>query len=313
MPTYTAEQLANVRIVRRTLRRNGATRKEVRSAITTILVESNAQHDRYSQVGSGDRDSVGAFQQRPSQGWGPAGESIRRDAKQYLKAAKAHRGEGLTAAQLAQAVQRSAFPGRYKDRMPEAKALLRQVGGGKQGRPGRVVPGQAPRLIPGGTSVDRKGALVAALTKGGSGSLLQRWQGEIATGAHTTTTKPRVVKGKPDEYRPGKESKAAPAAGGTIHELFWNGPGATNIKNGKRVPKGFVDGHTGHVHLAADRATMERAAKLARSMGLHVGEYGRGITSGHAPNSNHYKPFGAMDVSGKRMAEFARRIARGDY
>ncbi len=35
-----------------------------------------------------------------------------------------------------------------------------------------------------------------------------------------------------------------------LTELFWNGPGARNRKNGVRQPKGFVSGHTDHVHVA---------------------------------------------------------------
>lgn len=38
--------------------------------------------------------------------------------------------------------------------------------------------------------------------------------------------------------------------GSQLKELFWNGSGAVNVKNGKRVGKGFVEGHTDHVHVA---------------------------------------------------------------
>lgn len=38
--------------------------------------------------------------------------------------------------------------------------------------------------------------------------------------------------------------------GGQLKELFWNGPGARNIKNGERVGRWFVGGHTDHVHVA---------------------------------------------------------------
>jgi hypothetical protein len=41
--------------------------------------------------------------------------------------------------------------------------------------------------------------------------------------------------------------------GRNLEELFWNGSGARNIKSGKRVGKGFVSGHTDHVHVAAKR------------------------------------------------------------
>lgn len=43
---------------------------------------------------------------------------------------------------------------------------------------------------------------------------------------------------------------AAQKYGKQLKELFWNGQGATNVKNGKRVGKGFVSGHTDHVHIA---------------------------------------------------------------
>lgn len=35
-----------------------------------------------------------------------------------------------------------------------------------------------------------------------------------------------------------------------VAELFWNGSGCVNRKNGARVPCGFVSGHTDHVHVA---------------------------------------------------------------
>jgi hypothetical protein len=38
--------------------------------------------------------------------------------------------------------------------------------------------------------------------------------------------------------------------GANMTELFWNGPGARNRKNGQREPAGFVSGHTDHVHCA---------------------------------------------------------------
>ena len=38
--------------------------------------------------------------------------------------------------------------------------------------------------------------------------------------------------------------------GKSLKELFYNGPGGVNVKNGKRVGKGFVSGHTDHVHVA---------------------------------------------------------------
>jgi hypothetical protein len=38
--------------------------------------------------------------------------------------------------------------------------------------------------------------------------------------------------------------------GPDLEELYWNGPGARNRKDGRKVGKGFVSGHTDHVHVA---------------------------------------------------------------
>lgn len=96
-------------------------------------------------------------------------------------------------------------------------------------------------------------------------------------------------------------------------EMFWQGDGGVNVKNGQLVPQGFVSGHTDHVHVAAGPKTVVQLAKLAQSMGLHVGEnpnYG-GVHPVHVKNSLHYKGE-AIDVSGDpaKMRAYAHRVAR---
>lgn len=106
----------------------GASKREMKALVAAMAVESNYQHERYSRVGSGDRDSVGVLQQRPSMGWGPPGESVEKDASQFLNHAQRINRKGFrgSAGQLAQAVQRSAFPGRYDERGAEAERYIRQ-------------------------------------------------------------------------------------------------------------------------------------------------------------------------------------------
>lgn len=101
--------------------------------------------------------------------------------------------------------------------------------------------------------------------------------------------------------------------GGPLKELFWQGAGGINVKNGKIVPQGFVDGHTNHVHVASGPITTVRLGKLAQRMGLHVGEnpsFG-GVAPVHVTNSNHYSKR-AIDVSGdpEKMRKYARRVAK---
>lgn len=105
----------------------GATPREQKALVEAGLVESGIQH-----LSGGDRDSTGFLQQRPSQGWGPVGESVGTDTAQFLRAARKLTRQGFkgSAGALAQAVQRSAFPGRYDERAADAEALL---GGGAGG------------------------------------------------------------------------------------------------------------------------------------------------------------------------------------
>jgi len=79
----------------------------------------------------GDRDSLGVFQQRPSQGWGTEAQilDVRYAATKFFTEAKriepAKPGE--TAGQLAQRVQRSAFGERYDQARAKAQQLLAEV------------------------------------------------------------------------------------------------------------------------------------------------------------------------------------------
>ncbi len=96
--------------------------------VITALTESGLRN-----LPHGDRDSLGLFQQRPSQGWGSPAQVM--DPYHALgtflhRAALADEGgrfstggvDGLGA--WAQTVQRSAFPERYQPRLEEARALI---------------------------------------------------------------------------------------------------------------------------------------------------------------------------------------------
>jgi hypothetical protein len=97
-------------------------------------------------------------------------------------------------------------------------------------------------------------------------------------------------------------------------ELFWQGQGGIDAKNGQKVPQGFVSGHTDHVHLAAGPKTVVDLGRIAQQrFGLHVGEnpHFGGVHPVHVANSFHYKGE-AIDVSGDpgKMRAFAHYVAR---
>jgi len=103
-----------------------------RALLSAMAVEAN-----FRNVDYGDRDSEGVLQQRPSTGWGPATESAATDIQQFLgRAEQANQGFRGTPGQLAQAVQRSAFPDRYDQRMGEVRSIL----GGAPQQSGRPSP-----------------------------------------------------------------------------------------------------------------------------------------------------------------------------
>lgn len=94
------------------------TSKVAKSLFEAGLVESGLQNLDY-----GDADSLGALQQRPSQGWAHA-TSPYLGAIDYLNQAIPLSGKYGSAGELAQAVQRSKYPGRYAAVGAQAASIL---------------------------------------------------------------------------------------------------------------------------------------------------------------------------------------------
>ncbi|RDV48515.1 MULTISPECIES: C40 family peptidase [unclassified Streptomyces] len=81
-----------------------------------IALATAMQESRLRNLNYGDRDSLGLFQQRPSQGWGSA-QQIRDPvyaSEQFYKGLlKVNGWQQMTVTQAAQAVQKSGFPDAY--------------------------------------------------------------------------------------------------------------------------------------------------------------------------------------------------------
>jgi hypothetical protein len=117
-----AEQLANAGVVAATGRQLGIPQRGVVVGLATAMQESQLRNLDY-----GDRDSVGLFQQRPSQGWGQFIDLLRPDyaATRFFEAlARVPGWEQMPVTQAAQAVQRSAFPSAYARWETLAAALV---------------------------------------------------------------------------------------------------------------------------------------------------------------------------------------------
>lgn len=120
------DALANARLIAQVGRQMGAPDRAIQIALAAGLVESNLRN-----VNHGDRDSLGIFQQRPSQGWGTPEQVMDPTyaATQFYTRLLGMDWQSMAPGDAAQAVQRSAFPGRYAERFPEAQSIFAQIQG----------------------------------------------------------------------------------------------------------------------------------------------------------------------------------------
>ncbi|BAL88520.1 hypothetical protein AMIS_33000 [Actinoplanes missouriensis 431] len=120
--TWNDEQLANARIIVTAGTERRVPHQGVVIAVATALQESGLRNLR-----GGDRDSIGLFQQRPSQGWGTP-KQLRDPAYQtrkfYDKLLDVDGWQQMRLTEAAQAVQVSAYPEAYTKHTRAATALV---------------------------------------------------------------------------------------------------------------------------------------------------------------------------------------------
>lgn len=131
--TFTAEQTANARTIVAAAVEQALPERAAVIAVAAAIVESGLRNVSY-----GDRDSLGLFQQRPSQGWGTP-EQLLNPAYAatafYRKLLEIPRWAEQPPGVAAQAVQRSAFPDRYAPQEPAAAGLVDQLWPGPESPP----------------------------------------------------------------------------------------------------------------------------------------------------------------------------------
>lgn len=97
---------------------------------------------------------------------------------------------------------------------------------------GKVTNARMPKLVPGGTQVNKQGALVAALLDRRKGlGLMQRYTEQVNSGNFTTTTPARVEPGKPARYIPGKDKPAQGKSRGRASKPGGGYAGSANLVN----------------------------------------------------------------------------------
>lgn len=121
---------------------NGATiaavglRRRLPDRALVVALATAFQESKLRNLEGGDRDSIGLFQQRPSQGWGtPEQLSDPRyaAAKFYDHLVKVSGWQRMSVTDAAQAVQRSAHPAAYEKWADDATVLTNAFTGRTQG------------------------------------------------------------------------------------------------------------------------------------------------------------------------------------
>lgn len=123
--TLPAEQIPNARTI---VAAGISLKVPVRGQV--VAIATAMQESRLRNLNSGDRDSLGLFQQRPSQGWGTAQQirdPIYASQQFYQHLLKVKGWQQLTVTQAAQAVQASGYPDAYAQWEPLASALQQAI------------------------------------------------------------------------------------------------------------------------------------------------------------------------------------------
>lgn len=155
----TLEQAENAALITAIAVQRGLPARAASIALATAYQESeilNIEH--------GDRDSVGLFQQRPSQGWGTVEEildPVYSTNAFYDGLVEVEGYESMEITAAAQAVQRSAYPDAYADHEADGRALASALTGNHEAAFWCDTPGDAEEA---GDRLDESGLVRRAAT-----------------------------------------------------------------------------------------------------------------------------------------------------
>ena len=122
------EQAENAALITAIAVRRGLPPRAASIALATAMQESKLRN-----IEHGDRDSLGLFQQRPSQGWGTQAQILNPVYADQRLLRRPRRGgrttRTMSITEAAQAVQRSAYPDAYAEHEADARALASALTG----------------------------------------------------------------------------------------------------------------------------------------------------------------------------------------
>jgi hypothetical protein len=128
----------------------------------SIALATAYQESKLYNIDYGDRDSVGLFQQRPSQGWGTVAQltdPVYATNAFYDALQKVDGYDSMEITVAAQEVQRSAYPDAYADHEKDGRVLASALTGNSPGALWCDVPGDAEEV---GDEIDETGLVPRA-------------------------------------------------------------------------------------------------------------------------------------------------------
>ncbi|MFJ3334007.1 heavy metal transporter [Streptomyces sp. NPDC086766] len=183
---FTPEQAVNAATISAVGTGRGMPERAVAIALATALQESGLRNIRH-----GDRDSLGLFQQRPSQGWGTPNEIMDPTYASGVFYAHLAKVPGYTRLPLtvaAQRVQRSGFPQAYAKHEPDATLLAAAL-------TGRAAATLTCTGRPGATRTTGSDAVRAALMRDFGRDVVQEAGAEVGGAPAPTPTPSAASKG----------------------------------------------------------------------------------------------------------------------
>ncbi len=188
-------------------------RRNLAPRAVTIALATAYQESGIHNIDYGDRDSLGLFQQRPSQGWGTAAQVMDPyyASRQFYAVMVGVSGwQSRDIGQVAQTVQRSGYPDAYDKHVPNARLLASSLSGETPasfscavrdlpaGDPGGLAS-FLKQTLPESDAVTRSGSSVTVQT----GSTKHAWQAAHIAVANTATFGVRRVSVGDRSWTPG--------------------------------------------------------------------------------------------------------------
>lgn len=178
---FTPEQAVNAATISAVGTTRGLPERAVAIALATALQESGLRNIQH-----GDRDSLGLFQQRPSQGWGTTKQIMDPTYAAgmfYEHLAKVPGYTRLPLTVAAQRVQRSGYPQAYAKHEPDATLLAAAL-------TGRAAATLTCEGRPGATPVGGPDSVRAALVRDFGREVLQEAGADVSTAGSPASATP---------------------------------------------------------------------------------------------------------------------------